>query len=195
MVENGFITITGKGRGVKYVIKGNDYGITKYDVYEKKGTSISMRLDFTLSKFRSLCSTVAQHYPTLTLSEYFQGNDFPPRFAMMRHDIDRKQKNALFTARVEAESGIRAAYYFRRYGSTYRPEIMKEIEGMGHEVGYHYEVLGKAKGDHERAIKMFEDELEEFREICDVRTISMHGNTLSKYGDLDLWKEYDFRDS
>jgi hypothetical protein len=32
---------------------------------------------------------------------------------MMRHDIDRKPENALFTARIEAESGIRATYYFR----------------------------------------------------------------------------------
>ncbi len=103
-----------------------------------------MPLDFTLSKFRSLCSAVAQHYPTLTLAEYFQGKDLPSCFAMMRHDIDRKPENALFTAWIEAESGIRATYYFRRYGSAFRPEIMKEIEGMGHEVGYHYEVLGKA---------------------------------------------------
>jgi len=27
-------------------------------------------LDFTLSKFRSLCSAVAKHYPTLTIAEY-----------------------------------------------------------------------------------------------------------------------------
>ncbi len=72
-----------------------------------------MPLDFTLSKFRSLCSVVAQHYPTLTLAEYFQGEMLPLRFAMMRHDIDRKPGNALYTARMEAESGIRAAYYFR----------------------------------------------------------------------------------
>ncbi|MDO8726862.1 MAG: hypothetical protein Q7J35_12405 [Candidatus Methanoperedens sp.] len=62
----------------------------------------TMPLDFTLTKFRSLCTSIAQHYPTLTLSEYFQGNDLPPRFAMMRHDIDRKPGNALFTASVEA---------------------------------------------------------------------------------------------
>ncbi len=111
-----------------------------------------MPLDFTLPKFRSLCSAVAQHYPTLTLAEYFQGQKLPERFAMMRHDIDRKPGNALFTARIEAESGIRATYYFRRYGSAFRPDIMREIEGMGHEVGYHYEVLGKAKGDIMRGL-------------------------------------------
>ncbi|MDO8726860.1 MAG: hypothetical protein Q7J35_12395 [Candidatus Methanoperedens sp.] len=99
----------------------------------------TMPLDFTLSKFRRLCTCVAQHYPTLTLSEYFQG-DHPPQFAMMRHDIDRRP-SALSTARVEAEAGIRATYYFRRQGSAFRPEIMREIEGMGHEVGYHYEIV------------------------------------------------------
>jgi hypothetical protein len=72
-----------------------------------------MTPDFTLSKFRSLCTSVAQHYPTLTLVEYIQGKNLPPRFAMMRHDIDRKPGNALSTARIETESGIRAAYYFR----------------------------------------------------------------------------------
>ncbi len=80
-----------------------------------------MNLDFTLTKFRSLCTSVAKHYPTITLAEYFRGNDLPPRFAMMRHDIDRKPRNALFTARIEAEAGIRATYYFRREGSTFRP--------------------------------------------------------------------------
>src|SRR5659263_680383 len=90
-----------------------------------------MPLDFTLAKFRRLCTCVAQHYPVLTLAEYFQGKDLPMRFAMMRHDIDRKPKNALCTARVEAEAGIRATYYFRRYGSAFRPGILKDRKGRG----------------------------------------------------------------
>ena len=61
-----------------------------------------MPLDFTVTKFRSLCSCVAQHYPTLTLAEYFEGVALPERFAIMRHDIDRKPENALNTARIEA---------------------------------------------------------------------------------------------
>jgi hypothetical protein len=35
---------------------------------------------------------------------------------MMLHDIDGKPEKALSTARIEAGSGIRATYYFRRYG-------------------------------------------------------------------------------
>ncbi len=107
-----------------------------------------MPLDFTLTKFRPLCTSVAQHYPTLTLSEYFQGKDLPARFAMMRHDIDRKPENALSTARVEAEEGIRATYYFRRYGSVFRPDIMRERIWKGQEA----DIIGRCgerrMGDH-----------------------------------------------
>jgi hypothetical protein len=59
-------------------------------------------MDFTLSKFSELCAAVTQNYCTITLEEYFSRKELPERFAMMRHDIDRKPVNALFTARVEA---------------------------------------------------------------------------------------------
>jgi hypothetical protein len=60
---------------------------------------------------------------------FMDSNKLPVGFAMMRHDINRKLKNALFTARREAESGIRAMYYFRRYGSAFRSGIMREKGG------------------------------------------------------------------
>ena len=147
-----------------------------------------LNLDFTLTKFRDLCTAVARNYPTLTLTEYFSGKELPLSFAIIRHDIDRRAGNARNTARIEQESGIRATYYFRMNNSVFRPELIKEIEGMGHEVGYHYEVLGKSKGDKIKAIGLFEKELSEFRKICDVKTICMHGNPLSKYDDRELWK-------
>lgn len=153
-----------------------------------------LNIDFTLSKFRSLCAAVTQNYSTISLEEYFSRKELPERFAMMRHDIDRRPENARNTARIEKEFGIRATYYFRMNGNVFRPELINEIQDMGHEVGYHYEVLGKAKGDHRKAIGLFEEELSEFRKICDVKTICMHGNPLSKYDDRELWKAYDFRD-
>ena len=51
----------------------------------------------------------------------------------------------------------------------FKAEIMQEIEKKGHEVGYHYEVLDKAKGNYGKAMKIFEAELGEFRKICDVK--------------------------
>ncbi|VVB89758.1 Uncharacterised protein [uncultured archaeon] len=89
----------------------------------------------------------------------------------MRHDIDRMPMSALGTARIEAQCGIRATYYFRMNSRVFRPWIMREIEGMGHEVGYHYEALGKAKGDFGMAICLFGNELKEFKVFRDHRRV------------------------
>lgn len=74
------------------------------------------------------------------------------------------------------------------------PELIREVDALGHEVGYHYEVLAKAKGDYEKAIALFSRELAEFRDICDVRTVCMHGSPLSRYDNRDIWKRYNFRE-
>jgi len=77
---------------------------------------------------------------------------------------------------------------------VFEPEMIKMICDMGHEIGYHYEVLDKAKGDKAKAIVLFENELKIFREVADVKTVCMHGNPLAKWSNRDLWEEYDFRD-
>lgn len=152
-------------------------------------------LDFTLDKFYNLCSTITENYTTITVGEYVTaGNKYPERFVLMRHDVDGRAETALDTARIEHELGIQATYYFRTRNNVFVPEIIQEIERMGHEVGYHYEVLSTAKGDHEKAIKLFEDDVDKFRSICKLKTICMHGSVLSKYDNRDLWKSYDFRD-
>ena len=43
-------------------------------------------------------------------------------------------------------------------------------------------------------IVLFARELEEFRSLCDGKTICMHGSPLSRYDNRDLWKRYDFGD-
>lgn len=44
---------------------------------------------------------------------------------------------------------------------------------MWHEIEYHYEVLGNCKGDYEKALELFKYELNDFRKICEINTISM----------------------
>ena len=149
--------------------------------------------DFTIHKFRCLCEAIAGTYPTVIMAEYMD-NQHPDRFVLMRHDVDRMPGHALETARIEHELGIRATYYFRATRSVFRPDIMRQISDMDHEIGYHYEVLSEANGDPEKAIKLFRSHLDTFRTICDIKTICMHGRPLSKYDNRDLWNTYDFRD-
>ena len=77
----------------------------------------------------------------------------------MRHDVDRMPGNALKMAEVEHEFNIKSTYYFRVNNSVFKKEIIKKIASLGHEIGYHYECLDKAKGDLEKAIRIFQKDL------------------------------------
>jgi hypothetical protein len=149
--------------------------------------------DFTMAKYEELCrSLLGAGYIPVTVHQYLID---PPgcKTVVLRHDVDRKPQNARKMAELEHALGIVSTYYFR-YPKTFIPEIIKDIHALGHEVGYHYEVLAKAGGDYEKAIGLFARELAEFREICDVQTICMHGSPLSRYDNRDLWKVYNFRE-
>jgi hypothetical protein len=132
----------------------------------------------------------------LTVRNYLNGEsaDSPiqgARIVILRHDVDRKMMNALRMANLEHEMGIHSTYYFR-YPHTFKPDIIKQIYNLGHEVGYHYEVLSKTRGDVHQAHEMFQRELRKFRELCEIKTICMHGSPLSSYDNRNLWQKYDF---
>lgn len=150
-------------------------------------------LDFTSYKYLQLCEVISRNYPTVTMTEYFE-KQYPDRFIILRHDIDRLPERALVTARIEHEQGIKSTYYFRTIKSVFKPNIIHQIKDMGHEIGYHYETLSEAKGNYEKAIDLFRSNLDKLRNICKVKTICMHGRPLSKYDNRELWKKYDFRD-
>lgn len=149
--------------------------------------------DFTIHKFLQLCEAVSSNYTTVTMSEYVC-NQHPDKFVLLRHDVDRMPEKALETARIENELEIRATYYFRTTKSVFRPDIIRQIRDMGHEIGYHYETLSEAKGDKKKAFDLFKSHLDDLRNICDINTICMHGKPLSKYDNRALWEEHDFRD-
>lgn len=151
--------------------------------------------DFTFAKYTDLCATIVDAgYSTLTFTQFFSLHNTAEQIIILRHDVDRKPERALQMAKIENSFGIRSTYYFRKNENVFKPAMISEIVNMGHEIGYHYEVLDKTKGDYEEAITVFETELQEFRNICDVKTICMHGNPFSKWVNKDLWTEYNFTD-
>jgi len=154
-----------------------------------------LNLDFTFAKYKELCETIVESkYTTLTFTQYFSLKNIPEKFIILRHDVERQIEYALRMAKLENDFGIISTYYFRMKEDVFIPKIIKEIAEMGHEIGYHYEVLDKAKGDFEKAIEIFEEELEKFRAICEVKTVCMHGNPFSKWVNKDLWTKYRFED-
>lgn len=153
-----------------------------------------MSLDFTLDKYRELCQAVVNsRYTVFTVGDYLTMQSPPAKFIISRHDIDIWPREAMRMAELEKEFSIKSTYYFKYNNKVFQPQLIREIASMGHEIGYHYEVVDKAKGNYEQAVQIFEAELSEFRKICDVKTICSHGNSLTKWDNRHLWITHDYR--
>lgn len=154
-----------------------------------------MALDFTIKKYEELCELVSHKgIKTITVGEYLSSKIYDGNILLLRHDVDKSPESALRMATVEKKYNIVSSYYFRNKKGVFNPGIIESIAKLNHEIGYHYEVMDKAKGDFEKAIEIFIKELAEFRQIYDVKTIAMHGNPLSKWDNRDIWSKYNFKD-
>lgn len=145
-------------------------------------------MDFTRKKYRELLVGLkASGYEFITFADYCR-NVRPSHFAIMRHDVDLRPVHSLATAKIEADMGIRASYYFRAVPESWNEAVIKEIASLGHEVGYHYESLTTTNGDMKAAYEDFKMNLNELRLLAPVQTICMHGSPKSMYDSKAIWK-------
>lgn len=153
--------------------------------------------DFTLKQYLNLCRTlIREEYLFVTISDYLMRrpkDGLSGKFVIIRHDVDRWIYNSLTMAEIEKELGIHSTYYFR-YPVTFNSNIIYKIHSLGHEVGYHYEVLCKSRGDIHKAWVVFMEELNRFREIVPVDTVSMHGSPLSSFDSRDIWRYHSLKE-
>lgn len=153
-----------------------------------------MSLDFTFAKYKELCQAMHDSgYPVLNIEKYLRLKEKPETYILLRHDVDLLPERSLIISQIEADFNIYSTYYFRTTEDVFKPLLIRQIAELGHEIGYHYEVLDKAKGDIKKGIELFEKEIEDFRGIYDIKTICMHGNSRTKWDNRDLWKYYDFQ--
>lgn len=149
--------------------------------------------DFTIYAYKVYTKTIKSSFPILRFDEYFILNKKPERFCIIRHDVDRKPRNALKMAILENSMGISSTYYFRAKSHTFIPGIIKNISILGHEIGYHYESLSDFDGDIKKALWDFRKNLELFRKIVKIKTIAKHGRPLKRFDNLDIWKGSEYR--
>ncbi len=146
-------------------------------------------MDFTFQAYSAYLEAIKNTYDRiLRFDEYLTTEKKPASFALIRHDVDRHPLKALHMARLESEMGLHSTYYFRIKPHVFDPSIVRTIRRLGHEIGYHYETLSDANGDHSTALKQFEYHLSRMRKHSRINTISMHGRPLSSHNNLDLWR-------
>lgn len=187
-------------------------------------------MDFTLKTYQKLLKNfLAKKYQFLPFAlflEQQQNNSTTQQInkstnqqqIILRHDVDRLPQNALQTAKIEYELGIKGTYYFRIVPESYNPKIMEQIAALGHEIGYHYEDLDMIlKKNKSLKMKLFKEKsrdanlellisqlidiayesflknLEILRQNFNIKTICMHGSPLSPLDNKLIWTKYDYK--
>ncbi len=148
---------------------------------------------FTHEAYSSILNTLKSSRRVIGGVADFWENQQTAR-VILRHDADRWVQQSIRLARLENQHGVKATYYFRATPSGHFPvQAIQTIANLGHEVGYHYETLSLCKGDRIKALELFAQNLETFRQIAPCTTVSMHGAPLSPYDNLALLKDIDLR--
>lgn len=150
--------------------------------------------DFTLKSYKLLLLAFQQAGYRFQTFEELMTCPEEGKVVVLRHDVDELAWNALKMAQLEQGLGIRATYFFRIVKQSNVPEVIKQVVGLGHEVGYHYEDLALAAGDEAKALASFEKNLSYFRTYYPVRSVCMHGSSSSKYDNRLLWEKHSLSD-
>lgn len=149
-------------------------------------------MDFTLDKYKELLETLIENgYSFQTFEEFI--NEPKDKVVVLRHDVDRRAINAVWMGEIEKLLKLKASYYFRIVPESNVKEVIEKVALMDHEVGYHYEDLGMAKGNYEKAYENYEKNLTYFRGYYPVSTICMHGSPENRIDNRDIWKKYNYK--
>jgi hypothetical protein len=154
---------------------------------------IRPRLSRTLSRGRwreygpLLAAARERGYHLVPLESWVRGEGPEGPALILRHDVDQHPASALRMAAIEAELGVRSAWYFR--WRTAHPQVIGRLRDQGFEVGLHYETLtraalrgelpGCAQGDElVRAREELREEIAAFARLFGpIRSVVPHGDS------------------
>ena len=149
-------------------------------------------MDFTITSYKYLLESLQRKRYTFQTFENFI-NHPKEKSIILRHDVDLLPQNSLRFAKIQAGKGIKSTYYFRAVAESWDESIIKEIQDLGHEVGYHYENMDTCNGIVDKAWDDFRFNLDKLRQLVEVNTICMHGSPRSKFDNKEIWNKYDYR--
>ena len=149
-------------------------------------------MDFTIKSYTNLLNKlISSEYKFKTFKDFLETQG--KKTVVLRHDVDLLPKNSLRFANIQAIKDIKGTYYFRAVPESWDENIIKEIEALGHEVGYHYENMDTCNGDIDKAWDDFRYNLDKLRKLVEVKTICMHGSPRSRFDNKEIWNKYDYR--
>lgn len=135
----------------------------------------------TLSVYRHLLNALtAAGYDVSTVRGAVDASSNRP-VAILRHDVEWSAACARHMARIEREAGVRSTMYFRIDTRAFDIRTMRDLQSAGFDIGYHYNVLDRTKGNFEAARELFTSDLARLRaEGIHITSAAPHGDPRRK---------------
>ncbi|HEV7502893.1 MAG TPA: hypothetical protein VGQ33_22900, partial [Vicinamibacteria bacterium] len=88
--------------------------------------------DFTLAKYDELCGVlVAADYPSLSMTAYVERAPMPPRFVLLRHDVETSPGLAVRMAEIESRHRLSSTYFLRARRRGFPGEAIARLRALG----------------------------------------------------------------
>lgn len=103
------------------------------------------------------------------------------RYLVLKHDVETNVPSAYHMARIEAKHGHKGSYYVQAYllDDPTNVDLLQEMQKLGHEISYHYDVMDSNQGNLGRAIEEFARNLALFEANgFRIQTVCQHGNPI-----------------
>ena len=134
---------------------------------------------FVYKKWDNFCKKLSKNNMySIPATKYLNSPSEDKRF-ILKHDVENDVFRAHRLAKIEQRYGHRGSYYVQAYllDNERNINLLKQMQNMGHEITYHYDVLDSNKGDIEKATKEFQCNVDKFQKHgFEVVTVCQHGN-------------------
>ncbi len=134
---------------------------------------------FLYKKWDWFCKTLSE-YGIKSVSAK-QLAETTERFLVLKHDVETDVAKAYRMAKIETTYGHCGSYYVQAYlmNEPKNIEMLQQMQAMGHEISYHYDVMDSTKGNLDLAIEEFEKNSKIFKKNgFDIITVCQHGNPI-----------------
>lgn len=134
---------------------------------------------FVFKKWESFCKELAQkNMRSVCASDVAEGRA-GGRYIILKHDVETNVSRAYEMAKIEHHYGHRGSYYVQAYLMDDGKNILllQDMQKMGHEISYHYDVMDACRGNLDNAIQTYEENAALFEQNgFHLRTVCQHGN-------------------
>jgi hypothetical protein len=133
---------------------------------------------FTHKYWYELCSFLVNHSEVVSVDEYLNTPSNKHR-VVLKHDVEHDIDLAVILGEIESQLSIRSTFYFQFDVAISSPNKVIRLQEMGHDIGYHYDVLDANNGDYQAAMSQFSLHLAAFEKMgISIKSVCPHGNPI-----------------